>query len=160
MSGQLYNVKRVAQIISRSDDERVIEQTIRKIRHWTNEDVLSPVGDKHTGTGVSRMYDEEAIYIAALLLEITKYGVTVDHLDTFEEWIKECWEETDEWEASKRGAADLVFQLGWNDQGGGFSCVVREDKGLFWSPFGSDESESYTSSIVVNATNVFKRLAW
>ncbi|HEY9079478.1 hypothetical protein [Magnetovibrio sp.] len=160
MTEHLFNVKRVARIICRIDDDKALEQTVRKIRHWTNSDILSTVGEKNTGTGVSRMYDENAVYIAALMLEITRYGITVDMLETFEEWISECWEETDDWEEAKSGQREVIFQLGWQDNGSGFFCPVRDDKELFWKPNGGAEREAYTSSIVVNVTNVFKRLNW
>ena len=160
MAEHFYNVKRVALIISHTDDESALGQTVRKIRHWTNSDILSPVGDKSTGTGVSRMYDEDAVYIAALLLEVTRYGVTVVMLETFEEWIKECWEDTDEWAEAKAGRRELVFQMGWQDDGSGFYTPITEDKRLFWKPLGGSDREAYGSSIVVNATNVFKRLNW
>ncbi len=160
MAGQFYNVKRVAQIITGATDDKTIEQTIRKIRHWTNSDVLSPIGDKSTGTGVSRLYDENAVYIAALLLETTRYGVTVEMNDTFESWIKECWEESEEWEEAKHGDSKLVLQLGWHENGTSFGCQVSEGSSLFWKPRGAGDEDRYTSSIVINATNVFRKMNW
>lgn len=160
MTEQFYNVKRVAQIITGSTDEAAVDQAIRKIRHWTNSDVLSPIGDKHTGTGVSRLYDENAVYIAALLLETTRYGVTVDMVDTFEDWVKACWEEDNLWEEAKHGNSELVFQLGWHEDGSGFSRHVSEELPLFWKPFGAGDDYFYTSSIVINATNVFRKMNW
>lgn len=160
MAERFYNVKRVAQIITGSTDDSVIDQTIRKIRHWTNSDILSPIGDKNTGTGVSRLYDENAVYTAALLLETTRYGVTVEMIDTFEDWIKECWEDDDLWEEAKREDSELVFQLGWHEDGSGFYRQVSEENPLFWKPRGAGDDYFYTSSIVINATNVFRKMSW
>lgn len=163
MSEQFYNVKRVAQIITGSGDDKSVEQTMRKIRHWTNSDILSPIGDKHTGTGVSRLYDEDAVYIAALLLEITGYGVTVEKLESFEEWIHDLSEDFLEWYEAREDVGELVFQLAWDEDGSGFYRPVKEGGPLLWQikfGKGKDETVKFTSSILINVTNVFQKMKW
>ena len=38
-----------------------LPSTIERIRHWTREGLLTPVGERNPGTGHKRRYDEEAV---------------------------------------------------------------------------------------------------
>jgi MerR HTH family regulatory protein len=48
-----------------------------RVRHWTREGLLTPVGDKNPGTGRSRFYDESAVSKARVLNSLTEFGMTV-----------------------------------------------------------------------------------
>jgi hypothetical protein len=47
---------------------------LRRLRHWTLVDVLSPKGERHTGVGHHREYERETVYLAALLNELADMG--------------------------------------------------------------------------------------
>lgn len=49
--------------------------------HWANADLLTPIGEKHTGTRVSRKYDLDEVRKAAILRELSRFGLTVTVLD-------------------------------------------------------------------------------
>ena len=51
-----------------SPDE--IQQIIRQLRHWTTSHVLLPSTELHTGPGTHRKYSADAVYNAAVLLEL------------------------------------------------------------------------------------------
>ncbi|MBL6945066.1 MAG: hypothetical protein ISR47_00325 [Rhodospirillales bacterium] len=156
MSEQLFSVKQVAAKISYTGDPDEITRLCRKIRHWTESEILSPFGPMKTGTGVSRVYDEHGVRVAAILLELTRHGVTTDMLEVFEEWI-EGISTMPEWTEAVNGENDLVIQFTWSaDPGGSVTyrpLVGRFDK-LIWEIGG----EPISSSIVLNLRTVLARV--
>jgi hypothetical protein len=48
----------------------------RQARHWTDLGVLPLTGELNTGTGRGRLYEDEALYLAAVAVELARYGVT------------------------------------------------------------------------------------
>jgi hypothetical protein len=156
MIENLFSVKQVAAKISYTGESEEIDRICRKIRHWTESEILSPFGPIKTGTGVSRVYDEHGVRMAAILLELSRHGVTTDMLVTFEEWV-EGIATMPEWEAAENGEDDLVIQFSWSANPDGFvsyrPLVGRFDK-LMWEGMG----EPISSAIVVNLRSVFERI--
>ena len=58
-----------------SPDE--IQQIIRQLRHWTASHVLLPSTELHTGPGTHRKYSADAVYNAAVLLELAALNLPV-----------------------------------------------------------------------------------
>lgn len=158
---QLYTVKDVARIIAYDQTPDGVARVVRQIRHWTNSDVLAPFGPKDTGTGVSRVYDANGVRKAAIVLELTRYGVTVDMLEAFEEWaaesLNEAW-----WEAAIDGTEDCLLQFGWAPPDAAFVVWrVGTDGGLLPTRRKGrkqDPNFEVPSVILVNATALFQRL--
>jgi len=50
---------------------------LRRLRHWTATDVLETIGPQHTGTGRSRRYQVDALYLAAVLLGLADLGMPI-----------------------------------------------------------------------------------
>src|SRR5271166_668084 len=50
---------------------------LRRARHWSTLDILPSAPASRDGTGHHRRYEEEAVYIAAVLLRIADLGVSV-----------------------------------------------------------------------------------
>jgi DNA-binding transcriptional MerR regulator len=82
--------------------------TVQKIRHWTREGWLSPVGKLHTGTGAYRRFDDAAIYDAALLYLLTGAGFTISAMDQLTEALA----------ATRRSLPK------WREQGGPLYLVI------------------------------------
>jgi hypothetical protein len=61
----MFTVSEIAQRIKRPDEE--IGQTITRVRNWTKEGLLKPVGDANPGTGKAREYSKESLVDALLL---------------------------------------------------------------------------------------------
>ena len=58
-----------------------VSQVSRAVQHWTTAGLLSTVeGEPHQGTGRHRLYNEEALYRAAILLTLSQYGLQIKHL--------------------------------------------------------------------------------
>ncbi|MGF6309956.1 hypothetical protein ABIB82_007308 [Bradyrhizobium sp. i1.8.4] len=79
-----YSVSEIAEKIRRpGEDMRVVGD---RIRNWTREGLLKPVGAKNPGTGRSRQYPETAMFEAMVLSAITEsVGVQAVKVHTFKD---------------------------------------------------------------------------
>lgn len=50
---------------------------LRRIRHWSTMDILPPAPASRDGTGHHRRYDDEDVYIAAVLLRVADLGISI-----------------------------------------------------------------------------------
>jgi DNA-binding transcriptional MerR regulator len=53
-----------------------IDSLSRQIRHWTEQGALRPIGGSE-GRGHHRRYPQQAVYVAAILSELARFGVPV-----------------------------------------------------------------------------------
>lgn len=91
---ELLTVKDIAERISFDGSEDGVARTLRQVRHWTQCDLLRTISEKNTGKGVPRFYeDEPSLLIAAILLELCRYGATVDILKPVADQLYEDWVE-------------------------------------------------------------------
>jgi hypothetical protein len=68
-------VAEIAELIRRQsvDTSKVIE----RLRAWSDIGLLEPVGERNPGTGVKRVYNEEAVYAAGILNGLADIGVAI-----------------------------------------------------------------------------------
>lgn len=76
-----YSVRELVEKLAPEADEEAKRRLIRQVRHWTNSDLLTPLGGKNTGTGISREYGPDEVRKAAILWELTRFGMTVPQLE-------------------------------------------------------------------------------
>jgi hypothetical protein len=159
MDDPTYSVKEVAAHIAFRGDPDEIRRIIRQLRHWTNCDLLIPAGNKHTGTGVSRRYDRHEIRKAAILLELSRYGVTVDMLDGFSDWIDTLAKGRD-WQTATEGRGDYLIQMSWEPgEDGGAHWSSSVSRGLLMTHKGRKRHGlNVASGIIVNLSSIFRRL--
>src|ERR1700730_13603223 len=62
---QTISVKDIALKILRSGE--TMEAAVNRIKNWTREGLITPVGDRHPGTGRARQYPRRVLFEAALL---------------------------------------------------------------------------------------------
>jgi hypothetical protein len=105
-----YTLREVARMIARKGDEDDVRRVMRQIRHWTVCEALVPEGDVHTGTGVSRRYGADEVRIAALLLVLSKYGMTMTEFEYLREMLENVVES---W---RPGEEDLFWEVTWNEE--------------------------------------------
>lgn len=161
MVENLYTVKDIAAIISLDGSPDDIRKCMRQIRHWTNNDVLIPIGGKDTGTGVSRVYDEDAIYKAAFAAELVRYGTTVDMLgyELFDEWMSAVMTST-QWKDAKEKSKDFYLQFVFDPGEGGsviFKPLYEPDLAIAVKVTERTGAES-ASAIIINVALICKRL--
>ena len=101
-----YTVKDMARAIATDASDDAVRRAMRQVRHWTNNDLLTPRDGKDTGTGKSRVYDELEVYKAGIIQELSRYGVTVDMIDTIGGWL-DIVSELDGWHQTVQGTADV-----------------------------------------------------
>lgn len=156
-------VKDIADCVSFDRSDHGISKTIRQVRHWTQSDLLRPVGQKNTGTGVPRVYPEEpTLQIAAILMELSRYGATVDILKPVSEAL---YEEMDEF--------GHCFFIAMTDEGEAFAQVAWTedpatgrliDADISFITIETDRKEgewltgNYSSSITINLNKVMSRI--
>ena len=82
-----YTVREIATILAKQEGwegsqwyQEKFDKRLRQVRHWTACDYLKPIGKKHSGTGVARRYGPDEVRKAALLRELTRFGMTVTQL--------------------------------------------------------------------------------
>ncbi|MBR1153150.1 hypothetical protein [Bradyrhizobium sp. JYMT SZCCT0428] len=66
-------VRELAERIASKDDS--LSTITERIRHWTDEDMLTVIGDKNPGTGKKRLYDPKKALVEALILTIMSEAV-------------------------------------------------------------------------------------
>jgi hypothetical protein len=53
---------------------------VERLRYWTREGLLSPIGHKHPGTGRQRQYEESAVFVAAVLNVLANRGIQIGEI--------------------------------------------------------------------------------
>jgi hypothetical protein len=166
MSEILYSVKDLAAMTAPSKDPETVTKVIRQIRHWTNNDVVRPFGPKNTGTGVSRVYDEHGARKVALLVELSRYGISVEMLEGFDEWCDEVVHSGD-WQRAIEGSGPFYIGVTWRLEDGGHArWRVFDDLEFAAMDTGDDDFVrddpdflNFSSLILINMTAVFARLS-
>jgi hypothetical protein len=66
-------VRDIAKRIRRDDED--LEVVVNRLRNWTKEGLLQFSGDKHPGTGKTRLYPKSAVIDALVLNALTAIGI-------------------------------------------------------------------------------------
>jgi hypothetical protein len=83
-SATTYTVGEMAARIARTSRPDEIATIIRQLRNWTGLGLLTPIGEKHEGTGRHRLYDHAELMKAALLEVLARnFRVDVTGLQAF-----------------------------------------------------------------------------
>ena len=160
-----YTVKEIAQILARSKGSEPFARVYRKIRYWTEKAALPPAGDANPGTGISLEYDEDQVYHAAILNELSMIGVSqpaltklaVDLADTYESRA---------WNYAKSGKSQ-VFLNGLFGPSGNLSWELSQGAPLTGNiQENTDNPESmkpgfpffYSGLVTINLTSLFRRV--
>jgi len=152
-----YTLKEAVVILHRSGGEEEATNITRHIRHWTNLDLLVPVGDKHTGTGRSREYPVEEIYRAAVLLELAKWRVPTTVLaDTFRQFAADFEKE---WLLAVQDTKVVYVTMTWSEGLTVWNIAVGAPE-LFMlnDPAPKSGLGGPASAIVINLTQVLRGL--
>lgn len=164
----LLSAKDVAMVIAYPGLTDGLARSMRQIRHWTQCDLLKTANSKHTGRGRSRLYEEEpTIFIAALFMELARFGITVDKMKPLADWIYEDFE----------ADSDGIFSGGMTDEWQSYITIdwnIDPKTGDFGEPsirtYSDAETMDYTyedeplptssSATTISVNQVFSRLNW
>ena len=75
-----YSVSQLAERVAPTTDKAEVARITRQLRHWTLTGVLGTLGATHTGAGRHRRYSGDAVYVAAVLIELSRLGLPVGAL--------------------------------------------------------------------------------
>nr|WP_306264559.1 hypothetical protein [Pararhizobium sp. IMCC3301] len=162
------SVKHFPVILVPDGDDAALSKMIRQFHHWTALDFLRTDGPKATGTGVSRVYDEDEFYKAVILEELVRLGVPAVFLEDigFGDWL-ETNKDLEHWQIVKEGARDVYLNVASNADEGTILNMSDDPRRLL-SLLGfvdtneevksNPHSERYSSMIVVNVTTLFDRV--
>jgi len=130
MAESQYTLKQVVAAIAPHAEPAEREKTARQVRHWTLLGLLVPLGAKHTGTGTSRRYGPLEIVKAAILRELSRYGVGVTHLgEDFSGWITDL-ARREEWAIAEAGERPVFLVMYWSEDGSSVFQIVADQPDL------------------------------
>ena len=111
---KLLTLKDVAERIAFDRSDAGIARIMRQIRHWTQCDLIETASEKSTGKGIPRLYElEPTVEVAAILLELSRYGATVDILKPVAERLYGQWEGHEPYLGSAFTDIDAYLQVSW-----------------------------------------------
>jgi len=161
---QLLTVKDIAKYAAFDKSEEGINRAMRQIRHWTQCDLLRPYTPKKTGTGIPRLYpDEPTIEIAAILLEVARYGATVDILKPVAEALYDAMEGAygPTIMMAQTGEADACLQIWWKEDPKTGKLYEAEVNFFTKNDPAGDDGElasEPSSSILINLSSIVDRI--
>jgi hypothetical protein len=142
-------VSEIAERIRREDED--LTTVVDRLRNWTKEGLLQPLGKKNPGTGRKRRYPETAIIDALVLSFLTERttmtAVKAASIGDFFEKAREFWHTTPRGEKDQRV---FVISFSQEETWAGLSTT----KGLA----ALVESKPDEVHIVINLKPLFERL--
>jgi hypothetical protein len=148
-----FTSKALAGIIAIASKDDDLSSSMERIRHWTSEGLLTPIGEKNPGTGRRRLYDREGMYMALILNELANWGLGVRQ--TNQSYFHEAFE------LAKR-AAKTIDQRAW--AGIEVILIINRDStletpkaSLFEGPIPLQIKADSDSSMAINLTKLLTR---
>jgi DNA-binding transcriptional MerR regulator len=83
-------VSEIARRLARPERQTTLRE---RIRHWTREGLVHPIGEKNPGTGRHRLYEESVLVDVAILNALAGLGVQVRNLSAVLDRANELIEE-------------------------------------------------------------------
>lgn len=121
-----------------------------RVRHWTRERLLSPLGKRNPGTGRHRLYPDWTLEDAALLNAMADMGLQIA---TMRIAVAVASQNRTEWgKAKTTGGRTFFLQIDFPTSGKPKPRLHHGDSGEAFRGFG------YEKSLVFNLTELFSRL--
>ena len=154
-----YSVSELAACVTGSSPQRR-ELCLRRLRHWGSHGVLATTTALHVGTGRSRRFGTEQVYIAAVLLRLADLGLSIGALKAVAQVIAieqakggdnaTLWEE-----AKRRRIVFMRLSIQFDDAG---EKPVSVAIGLVRGSRGLNAPDVYMDDdtvIIMNLTEIF-----
>jgi hypothetical protein len=128
---------------------------IERLRHWTREGLLAPSGDRNPGTGRRRLYEDSAVFDAAILNSLADSGFQlVQQRNLLVAMALYVQRAKQDWKKGKRDPFLFLEIANFGDanpQGGTGAVFLHEGRADLIHPRAD-------SSIVLNLSRIFTRL--
>ena len=126
----------------------------QRIKYWTTEGILRTIGSRSTGRGRYRQYSETAVYEAALLVELQKYGLPLNLMRSAVGMVSWGGEMI---ETAISGQQNIYLAVRLGDTFDGHDVAIAD-----FLTLGGRENmllgKRQSSQVVVNLTEVFRRV--
>ncbi len=103
MDFQGYTGKDIARRIAPTLDAEEITRTSQRVKHYAAKGFLKPISNAGGGPGHRRLYDEQSVYFAALLMHLSMYRLSDDVMAVAVEKLRTT---TKEYKQAVAGATD------------------------------------------------------
>ena len=151
-------MKDIATAIAVGGGDREYARVLRRVKHWSKDGLLLNWSTLNTGTGNYRRYEPEAVYWAALMSEMTKYGMTAHEaktgLDRLQAVLSDFTKDRggDIWQSAVNGNQEVtaVFCVDFYQQ----VAMVKVDVG----PETTAIPGPHASALRINLTRLFARI--
>lgn len=162
-----YSVRELVDHLAPEGDEEEKLRLLRQVRHWTNADLLTPLGEKNTGTGVSRKYGPDEVRKAAILRELSRFGLTVTKLEGMGDYL-DYLAEGSEWRDAITDKRAIYLEMLWEPGDGTHAWRIAKADDLLdmlrpdWKPphrrkkrAGGPPDPQFTSALVLSLNRIF-----
>ena len=153
-------VREVAERIVLTDDPDDLARTVEQLRYWTREELLHPIGRKHSGTGRWRRYGERQVYAAAVWADLARRGLSIAALKLARTWlVLDALDLVkggrDPFDVAIQGAVPvhLFRRFGHGDDEPWGGLVIGER-----ALVSAIKGQSFATLLVVNLSEVFRRV--
>jgi hypothetical protein len=155
-------VRDIAKRIRRDDED--LDAVINRLRNWTKEGLLQFLGDKHPGTGKSRLYPEYAVIDALVLSALTAIGIPAVRAGNATPYTtvfgfgRQAYQEFPKREAAR----ETIFLIVFGAEGSVYDSANPGRAALTYAPDGQMHFRIHDAqgdaTILLNLTNLFRRL--
>ena len=148
---RIFTVAAMAELIRNDDVDPAA--AIERLRTWTTEGLLTPLGDRNPGSGKHRTYDESSAYDAAILNNLADAGFPIGKQRYFlivllcAERAKKLWQQ----KSSKTLYLEIAHFIEPDVDGGHYTVFLHEGKRNLFHPR-SD------GSYIVDISRLFARV--
>jgi hypothetical protein len=156
-------VRDIAKRIRRDGED--LEVVVNRLRNWTKEGLLEFSGDKHPGSGKTRLYPKHAVIDALVLSALTAIGIPAvralgarPYASVFH-FARGAWEDF-----PSRAAGEVIFLVVFGAEGSVYDGVGDNPHRctLLYTPDGQVDlripADQGNATIFLNLTNLFRRL--
>lgn len=159
---ELLTIKDIAECIAFGSSDASILRALRQVRHWTQHDLLKTVSEKKTGKGVPRFYsDEPTLQVAAVLAELSRYGVTLEVLKPVADELYFDWDDGSIYLFASLTDVNVFLQVSWTSDPE-IGRITGAKIKLFTDDVMNEDDETFdgelSSSVLINMTLVMHRV--
>jgi hypothetical protein len=156
-----YTLNQLVSRLSVGGGKEEAARLARQLRHWTSSDLISPLGEKHTGTGVSRRYTADEVRKAAILVELSRYRIPAPVLEESFSEAAENWVKERGWRDAISGARPILLFMSQSEDLIAYQLVARGAIATMLDPVHDPKRDpmfEIFSAVVINLTRLFARL--
>jgi hypothetical protein len=157
-------VRDIAKRIRRDDED--LEVVVSRLRNWTKEGLLEFSGDKHPGSGKTRLYPEYVVIDALVLSALTAIGIPAVRAGGAKPYAGVFYYCRNAWQNfPDRAAGEVIFLVVFGAEEGSVFDGVGDNPHRCTLIYASDSQVDLripagqgNATILLNLTNLFKRL--